>query len=99
MSFPGDVIVGKKLVDQSALTADYVSEYGDEYKYFHIIAAAAGDIKYEDALGNEYTETFTIGQTARGGPPAGTSANLPILCRKVIDDAETTADFYAVYVA
>ena len=33
MSFPGDVIVGKKLVDQSALTADYVSEYGDEYKY------------------------------------------------------------------
>ena len=81
-------MLGKVLIDVSTLTADY--EPGD---FFTITAQAAGDIKYNDALGNEYTETFTAGQVVVAGAP-GSGMTVPMKCSKVFMSG-SVADFYA----
>ena len=88
-------VLGKKEVDVSVLTADYVSEYGYEFPYFFITAIAAGVIKYEDAFGNEHTETFTDGQVVTGGEP-GSAFPVPLLCRTIFMTT-TTADCMVAY--
>ena len=75
--------LGKKKIDFSALTADYVSEYGYEFPYFYVAARAAGDITYVDALGNLYSETFTNHALANAGGPDRRPL-LPLLCQRVV---------------
>ena len=75
-------VLGKKLIDVSTLTADYVSEYGYEFPYFFITAVTAGAIKYTDAFDNEHTETFTDGQVVTGGEP-GSAFPVPMLCKRI----------------
>ena len=74
--------LGKKLVDVSAQTADYVSEYGG-FPYFYVVASAAGDITFVDALGNLSTETFTANQMANASA-ADRRPVLPLLCKRVV---------------
>ena len=76
-------VEGKRKIDFSALTADYVSEYGSEFPYFYVAARAAGDITYVDALGNLYTETFTNHALANAGSPDRRPV-LPLLCQRVV---------------
>lgn len=80
---PSGPMLAKKEIDVSALTADYVSEYPDEFPFFTITATTAGVIKYEDTLGNEFTETFAVGEFVTVGAPSG-SFPVPMLCGKIL---------------
>ena len=85
-------VLGKKKIDFSALTADYVSEYGYEFPYFYVAARGAGDITYVDALGNLNNETFVNHALANAGNPDRRPL-LPLLCKRVVilDEFNDTA--------
>lgn len=80
-------MLGKRRVDLSALTEDFVSPYKRHRNFIVTIfqLAASGDstLNYVDALGNDHSENFTaVGQVITGGPP-GSAHPIPMLCSRI----------------
>ena len=78
---------GKKDIDISS--DDYVSEHA-EYSLFTVtIKTGTGTIHYEDALGEEHTETWAAGKTIMAAAPDADHP-IPLFIRKVFSDSQIT---------
>ena len=80
-------LLGKAEVDIS--TGDYESPYPSKPFFTVAIKTGSGNLHYEDAFGNDHTESWAENDTVMGGHP-GSNYPIPLFIRKVFSDSDVT---------